>query len=94
MELEKFMKLLNKAKKDNYGNLYVERKDIEDCSLIKDLQEQRYYFSLSSTVCDDLIEEFSSKNNEGFEVYDRHFWNDDTLEIKIVREQSGDSEVF
>ena len=88
MELEKFMKLLSKAKKDRYGNLYVERKDVEDCTLMKELKKQRYYFSLSATVCDDLIKEHCSETDEGFEIYDRHFWNDDTLEIKIVRDKN------
>lgn len=88
MDLEKFMELLSKAKKDRYGNLYVERKDVEDCSMIKDLQKQRYYFSLSTTVCDDLVKEYAHKEKEGFEIYDRHSWNDDTLEIKIVREKN------
>lgn len=93
MELEKFMKLLSNAKRDSYGNLYVERKDVEDCSLCEELKRQRYYFSLSTTVCDDLIKEYSSENDEGYEVYNRHFLNDDTLEIKIIREK-GQNEVI
>lgn len=88
MEIKKYMELLSKAKKDRYGNLYVERKDIEKNIICKDLKKQRYYFSLATTVCDDLVKEFCSKTDEGFELYNRHFWNDDALEIKIVREKN------
>lgn len=89
MELETFMKLLSKAKKDRYGNLYVEEKDVNPDRLIKDkdLDKKRWYFSLSNTVCDDLVKEFCTKGKDGFELYNRHFWNDDTLEIRIVREK-------
>lgn len=88
MDLEKFMKLLSKAKKDRYGNLYVERKDVESDSVVWGLEKQRYYFSLSTTVCYNLVKEYTNKTSEGAEVYDRHFINDDTLEIKIVREKN------
>lgn len=85
MNKEEFIELLKKAKIDKYGNLYVEQKEFNDDLIIKDLGEKRWYFSLSNTVCDDLIEEFCGQDsNDNFELYDRHFWNDDTLEIKII----------
>ncbi len=86
MELKQFMKLLGKAKKDRYGNLYIEQKEIDNDPLIKDLYKSRWYFTLTNTVCDDLIKEYAHKEDDGFEIYDRHSWNDDTLQIKIVKE--------
>ncbi len=87
MELETFMKLLGKAKKDKYGNLYVEEKDVEPNEIFKDLDKKRWYFTLTNTVCDDLVKEYAHKEKDGYEIYDRHSWNDDTLQIKIVREK-------
>lgn len=85
MSKEEFMELLKKAKTDKYGNLYVEQKEFDDDIVFNELGEQRWYFSLTNTVCDDLIEEFCGQDsNNNFELYDRHFWNDDTLEIKII----------
>ena len=88
MNKEKFMKLLEKAKKDEHGNLYVDQKDVEPFIFTydEDMNKKRWYFSLSNTLCDDLIEQFCTETKEGFELYDRHFINDDTLEIKIIRE--------
>lgn len=88
MEVEKFMKLLSRAKKDRYGNLYIEQKEIENAPLLKELNKNRWYFTLTNTVCCDLIKEYACKEKEGFEIYDRHSWNDDTLQIKIVREKN------
>lgn len=80
MNKETFVKLLEKAKTDECGNLYVDRREID-----KDWdEEQRIYFGTITTVCDDLVEEYCSKTNDGFELYDRHFWNNDTLECQIV----------
>ncbi len=87
MELETFMKLLGKAKKDKYGNLYVEEKDVEPNEIFKDLDKRRWYFTLTNTVCDDLVKGYAHKEKDGYEIYDRHSWNDDTLQIKIVREK-------
>ncbi len=88
MELEEFMKLLGKAKKDRYGNLYVEEKDVDPNRIFKDLDKKRWYFTLTNTVCDDLVKEYACKGKDGFEIYDRHSWNDDTLQIKIVKEKN------
>lgn len=84
MDKEKFIKLLQNAKVDKYGNLYVLEKEIEK-PMFEDMGEKKWYFSLANTLCDDLIEEHCGQdNNNNFELYDRHFWNDDTLEIKII----------
>lgn len=55
----------------------------------EDSEAHRVYFGTITTICDDLIEEHSSKCDGYQEVYDRHFWNDDTLEIKIVNKNKG-----
>lgn len=78
MNKAEFSKLLNSAKEDEYGNLYIDNY----CDYDKD---RRYYFSLITTVCDDLVKEFCSQDsNNNFELYDRHFWNDDTLKALII----------
>ena len=87
MELETFMKLLSKAKKDRYGNLYIEEKEIDNSPLTRELHKNRWYFTLTNTVCCDLVKEYAYKGKNGYEIYDRHSWNDDTLEIRIVREK-------
>ncbi len=86
MNKEKFIKLLNNAKEDECGNLYV----IQNISLEEEFVEQetdlthRVYFGTITTKCDDLIEIFCNEEKEGYELYNRHFVNDDTLECKIV----------
>ncbi|MCI8655639.1 MAG: hypothetical protein HFJ48_07265 [Clostridia bacterium] len=70
---EEFINLIKGAKVDKYGNLYIDGK-----------YENRVYFATITTICDDLIEEHCSEEKNGFELYDRHFWNDDTLECKIA----------
>lgn len=73
MNKEEYLKLLEQAKEDEYGNLYV-------------LSEyNRVYFGTITTVCEDILE---MADRKGHEVYDRHFWNDDTLECKIVTTQN------
>lgn len=90
MEKEKFIKLLEKAKKDEHGNLYVENRDVKGPLLNSGVDvgydHIRWYFSLSNTVCEDMVESFCEEESDGYELYDRHFVNDDTLQIKIVRE--------
>ncbi len=70
---EEFIELLNNAKTDEYGNLYIDGK-----------YDNKIYFCTITTICEDLIEVFCSQDKEGFELYDRHFVNDDTLECEIV----------
>ena len=68
MNKERFIKMLNQAKEDEYGRLYV----IGDC-------DNKIYFGTITTICEDIF-----KNNESAEIYDRHFWNDDTLNCYVV----------
>ena len=79
MNKEEFLKLLEQAKEDEYGNLYV-------------LSEyNRVYFGTITTICKDILE---MADRKGHEVYDRHFWNDDTLECKIVTTQEVKKGMF
>lgn len=79
MNKEDFLKLLNEAKEDEYGNLYV-------------LSEyNRVYFGTIATICEDILE---MADRKGHEVYDRHFWNDDTLECKIVTTKNIEKSQF
>lgn len=86
MNKEEFIKLLENAKEDENGNLYFLDKIFPND---KDDEAHRVYFGTITTICDDLIEEHSTEYDGYQEVYDRHFWNDDTLEIKIVNKNKG-----
>lgn len=68
MNKEKFIKMLEQAKEDEYGRLYV----IGDCN-------NKIYFGTITTICEDIFE-----GSNRAEIYDRHFWNDDTLECFVV----------
>ena len=86
MNKEDFIKLLENAKEDENGNLYFLDKILADDN---DEEAHRVYFGTITTICEDLIEVHSSECNGYQEVYNRHFWNDDTLEIKIVNKNKG-----
>ena len=86
MNKEEFVKLLENAKEDENGNLYFLDKILAND---EDSEAHRVYFGTITTICDDLIEEHSSECDGYQEVYDRHFWNDDILEIKIVNKSKG-----
>lgn len=68
MNKERFIKMLEQAKEDEYGRLYV----IGDCN-------NKIYFGTITTICEDIFE-----GSNRAEIYDRHFWNDDTLECFVV----------
>ena len=68
MNKEKFIKMLEQVKEDEYGRLYV----IGDCN-------NKIYFGTITTICEDIFE-----GSNRAEIYDRHFWNDDTLECFVV----------
>lgn len=72
MNKEQFLKLLEQAKEDEYGNLYVLSK------------YNRVYFGTITTICEDILK---MADRKGHEVYDGHFWDDDILECKIVTTQ-------
>lgn len=74
MNKEKFIKMLESAKEDEYGRLYVLGE-----------YNNKIYFGTITTICEDIF-----KLNHGYsdlntsELYDRHFWNDDTFECYVV----------
>ena len=68
MNKEKFIKMLEQAKEDEYGRLYVLGE-----------YNNKIYFGTITTVCEDIF-----KDNASAEIYDRHFWNDDTLDCYVV----------
>lgn len=70
---EEFINLIKGAKVDKYGNLYIDGE-----------YENRVYFATITTIWNNLIEEHCYEEKNGFELCDRHFWNDDTLECKIA----------
>ena len=68
MNKEKFIKMLEQAKEDEYGRLYILGE-----------YNNKIYFGTITTVCEDIF-----KDNASAEIYDRHFWNDDTLDCYVV----------
>lgn len=68
MNKDKFIKMLEQAKEDEYGRLYVLGK-----------YNNKIYFGTITTICEDIFEDSDSA-----EIYDRHFWDDDTLECYVV----------
>lgn len=68
MKKEKFMEMLAQAKEDEYGRLYVLGK-----------YNNKIYFGTITTICEDIF-----KDDKSAEIYDIHFWNDDTLECFVV----------
>lgn len=68
MNKEKFIEMLNVAKEDEYGRLYVLGE-----------YNNKIYFGTITTICEDIFE-----GSDNAEIYDRHFWNDDTLECYVV----------
>ena len=76
MSKAEFIELLDKAKEDEYGNLYILGE-----------YDNRIYFGTITTICEDIMEMVSDPKDH--EVYDRHFWNDDTLQCKIVHKNGG-----
>lgn len=68
MNKKKFIQMLEQAKEDEYGRLYV----LGDYN-------NKIYFGTITTICEDIFE-----NDDSAEIYDRHFWNDDTLECFVV----------
>lgn len=71
MNKEDFLKLLENAKVDKNGHLYIVGE-----------YKNRIYFCTLTTICEDIMKMVSDPKDH--EVYDRHFWNDDTLQCKVV----------
>ncbi len=78
MNKEEFMKMLEQAKEDEYGRLYVLGK-----------YNNKIYFGTITTICEDIFKGVSSA-----EIYDRHFWNDDTLECYVVSNKHNETIEF
>lgn len=57
MNKEKFIKMLEQAKEDEYGRLYVLGN-----------YNNKIYFGTITTICEDIF-----KDDESAEIYDRHF---------------------
>jgi hypothetical protein len=74
MNKEKFIKMLEQAKEDEYGRLYVLGN-----------YNNKIYFGTITTICEDIfVLNHSEECQDTAELYDRHFWNDDTLECYVV----------
>lgn len=74
MNKEKFIKMLEQAKEDEYGRLYVLGK-----------YNNKIYFGTITTICEDIfVLNHSKECQDTAELYDRHFWNDDTLDCYVV----------
>lgn len=74
MNKDKFIKMLEQAKEDEYGRLYVLGK-----------YNNKIYFGTITTICEDIfVLNHSEEYQDTAELYDRHFWNDDTLYCHVV----------
>lgn len=74
MKKEDFMQLLAQAKEDEYGRLYIKGK-----------YDNKIYFGIMTTICEDLfVLNHSEESIDTDELYDRHFWNDDTFEAHVI----------
>lgn len=76
MKKEDFIKLLEQAKTDESGRLYLDGK-----------YQNKVYFGLITTICEDPFDGYGCYDDE---IYDRHWWNDDTLEIRVVSSHEFD----
>lgn len=74
MNKEKFIQMLEQAKEDEYGRLYVLGE-----------YNNKIYFGTITTICEDIfVLNHSEECRDTAELYDRHFWDDDTLECYVV----------
>lgn len=74
MNKDKFIKMLEQAKEDEYGRLYVLGE-----------YNNKIYFGTITTICEDIfVLNHSEEYQDTAELYDRHFWNDDTLYCHVV----------
>ena len=84
MNKEKFIKMLEQAKEDEYGRLYVLGE-----------YNNKIYFGTITTICEDI---FKINHGEAYqdtaELYDRHFWNDDTFECHVVSNKHDENIMY
>ena len=74
MNKDYFLEMLESAQEDEYGRLYVLGE-----------QHNKIYFGTITTICEDIFELKHGKLYQNTsELYDRHFWNDDTFEAHVV----------
>lgn len=74
MNKEKFIKMLNQAKEDEYGRLYV----------LGEFNNKIYFGTITTLIEDIFVLNHGEECQDAAELYDRHFWNDDTLECLVV----------
>jgi len=80
MNKEDFMTLLATAKEDEHGRLYVNGK-----------YGNKVYFGVMTTICEDLfVLDNDGEDSDTDELYDRHFWNDDTFEAHVISKHDLD----
>lgn len=81
MNKEEFMKMLEQAKEDEYGRLYVLGE-----------YNNKIYFGTMTTVCEDIfVLDHSEETLDTAELYDRHFWNDDTFEAFVISNRHNET---
>lgn len=74
MNKEEFIKMLEQAKEDECGRLYVLGE-----------YDNKIYFGTITTICEDIfVLNHGEEYRDTAELYDRHFWNDDTFECHVV----------
>ena len=84
MNKEKFIKMLEQAKEDEYGRLYVLGE-----------YNNKIYICTITTICEDIfVLNHSEECQDTAELYDRHFWNDDTLECYVVSTKHDEDIIY
>ena len=73
MTKEEFLKLLSQAKEDEAGRLYIDGD-----------YDNKIYFGTITTICEDIFDDHGCDDDE---LYDRHWWNDDTLECRVIKNE-------
>lgn len=84
MNKERFIKMLEQAKEDEYGRLYVLGE-----------YNNKIYFGTITTICEDIfVLNHSKECQDTAELYDRHFWGDDTLECFVVSTKHDEDFIY
>ena len=84
----KIIQLMRQAEQDEKGNWYVLRPQ-DKYDIESGRPAQRVYFGMFSTLCEDFVEEHctdSHSKEKNTEHYNRHFWNDDTFELYVMKD--------
>ena len=84
MNKEKFIQMLEQAKEDEYGRLYVLGE-----------YNNKIYFGTITTICEDIfVLNHSEECRDTAELYDRHFWDDDTLNCYVVSTKHDEDIIY